>query len=128
MSILNERIKCLPPLAKGHPPKLPEGRRILAAAPWRGSAFKDLPARREAAAGLAGGRSRSGSPSDQNAISVNVLPSTNAASLLFQTLTRKDPGSSDVAAATLLLPALDAMATSASLSVSVTVYCPTASL
>jgi DNA-directed RNA polymerase specialized sigma24 family protein len=48
----------------------------------------------------------------QNAISVNVLPSTNAASLLFQTLTRKNPGSSEVAAATLLLPGevLDALA------------------
>src|SRR5262249_8604760 len=53
---------------------------------------------------------------------------TNAASLLFQTLTRKEPGSSIVAAVTALAPALDTVATRASLPAKVTVYWPTASL
>src|SRR4051794_14391608 len=73
--------------------------------------------------GLRGPRGRAlPGQAPQNAISEKVLPSTNWASLLFQTFTRKEPWSSGVAAVTALAPALVEMPTSASLLAKTTVY------
>src|SRR5262245_27525535 len=127
----NERIEMLAPSVNvghetgrriGRPPTRPEG--AANASDWASTAEC---LSEGAAAGF--GRRPLLDAWDQYAIRENVLPSTNWASELFQTLTRNEPGSSSVALVTALLAAPDAteIPIRASLSAKVTVYCPTAS-
>src|SRR5215218_4376334 len=98
-------MKSLPPTWQVPPPARAGGRRMLAAV-IRSRRVSEAPERRDGAFGAV----PPGGP-DQNAISENVLPSTKAASPLFQTLTATWPSSILEAAVTAFAPVLELIAT-----------------